>query len=121
MKKLLVLGMALILASNVFADNDTGKDGKRNPDRKGTEMREHRRGDFAQLNLTEEQKSKMKALREKHQAEMHSMREKHRLDIKAVMTTEQWAKFEQMKAERPKGGDRKGGNRQRDDEYDKQQ
>jgi protein CpxP len=57
-------------------------------------MWKHRKNMGPQLNLTDEQKTKMKELRKKHQEEMKAMREKHQADMKAILTPEQVQKFE---------------------------
>lgn len=112
MKKVLVLVMTLFAVSGVFASE--GKDNK-GGDREG---RRHEM--MSQLNLTDAQKTQMKALREKHMAERQAMQEKHKSEIKAIMNAEQWEKFQQMMPKRPgmEGGKMggKGMRRDRDDE-----
>lgn len=56
----------------------------------------------SQLQLTDEQKTKMKALHEKHVAEMEKQREtmkamhdKHREEVKALLGDEKFKKFEE--------------------------
>ena len=61
------------------------------------------------MNLTEEQKTQMKALHEKHREEIKALREKHQQEVKAILTDEQWKKLQEMKPQRPQGmGGRKG-------------
>lgn len=103
MKKIMVLTMAIFAMSSVFAADGMGK-------MAGEGMGEgpmchHQMPDLSSLNLTTEQKTQMDALRQKHMAEKKAMKEKYQAEMKAIMTAEQWAKFEQMKPKMPmKGG-----------------
>jgi Spy/CpxP family protein refolding chaperone len=58
------------------------------------EKRDRKGGPFAELNLTEEQKTQLKAIHIKH-------REMAKEDILKVLTPEQAAKFEELKSKRP--------------------
>lgn len=105
MKKIMVLTVALFAMSSVFAADGMGKMGKMGAEGMGEgPMCHHQMPDLSSLNLTQEQKAKMDALRQKHMAEKKSMREKHQSEMKAIMTAEQWAKFEQMKPKMHKDG-----------------
>lgn len=68
--------------------------GERTGERKG--RRGHFKDVMASLNLTEDQKAQMKAMREQAKAE----REQFQAELKSVLTPDQQARFEALKAER---------------------
>lgn len=88
MKKALVLAMALSALANVYAGDQ--------PCPYAKEGMGHGKPDFSSLNLTEDQKTRMQAMREKHMAEKQAMRERHQADMKVILTEEQWAKHQEM-------------------------
>lgn len=68
-----------------------------------------RKAIFKDLNLSEEQKSKLKAYRQENMPAMKADREKLQAEIAQVLTPEQKAKWEQMKSQRRDGKGRPGG------------
>ncbi len=106
MKKILVFVITLFAASSLLANEGMG-----NAEGGGKDGKRHQ---MAQLNLTDAQKTQMKALREKHVAERQAMQEKHKAAIKAILTAEQWEKFQTMRPKRPgmeEGMNSEGGNK----------
>ena len=66
---------------------------------------------FAQLELSEEQKAELEALRETHRKEMDKMRQEHRADMEEILTGDQRKQLENLKDESFYGGMRRRGPR----------
>lgn len=65
----------------------------------------HRGGDaFAGLDLSDEQKAKLKELRGEHREEMEKLRDKHREEMEKLLTKEQRKELEELKNEAFYGG-----------------
>lgn len=68
-----------------------------------------RSGDvFTELDLSDEQKAKLKELRGEHREEVEELRSKHREEMEKVLTKEQRKELEELKDEAFYGGGRKG-------------
>jgi len=63
---------------------------------------------FAQLELSDEQKAKLKELRGEHREEAEELRDKHREEMEKILTKEQREELEELKDEAFYGGGRKG-------------
>ena len=63
---------------------------------------------FAGLDLSDEQKAKLKELRGEHREEVEKLRSKQREEMEKVLTKEQRKKLEELKDEAFYGGGRKG-------------
>jgi Spy/CpxP family protein refolding chaperone len=63
---------------------------------------------YAQLNLSDEQKAKLKELRGEHREAIEELRDKHREEMEKVLTKEQRKELEELKDEAFYGGGRKG-------------
>ncbi len=104
MKKLL-LSLALLASVSLGLSAQT-KDGK------------HRGGDrpkaFQELNLTVEQQQKMKALTQDFKTQQQDLRKNYQADLKAILTPEQQAKWQEMAKNREDKhfGDRGRGDKQ---------
>ncbi len=77
-----------------------GPEGKPGP-RRGGDV-------FAQLNLSDEQKAKLKELRGEHREEVEELRSKQREEMEELLTKEQREELEELKDEAFYGGGRKG-------------
>ena len=64
------------------------------------------RGPFSRLDLSDEQKERLKGLRTEHRTEMRETRQSHRRALEGVLTDEQRDKLETMKDEAFYGGGR---------------
>ncbi|RYY90537.1 MAG: hypothetical protein EOO15_02285 [Chitinophagaceae bacterium] len=113
MKKLFTSALAIILLAGAVQAQETsaGRQGERKEHRK-----DHRK-DMAQLNLSADQKTKLKAIHQREKAEMDALRsntalsqeqrrtqaqqvrEKYRAEMKTILTPEQQQKAEQMREE----------------------
>lgn len=75
-----------------------------------------RGGIFKELNLTDEQKTKMKAIREELQPKLAALREQQESAMKQVLTPEQQKTLEEMKSKRKdcncRGKGKRGGRKQ---------
>ncbi len=87
---------------------DRMKDGRKGKDGKNTAMRPHRghmdkgmmakRGDrMKDLNLTDDQKQKIKALNDEYRTKTKELSQKHRDDLNKIYTPEQQAKLKEMR------------------------
>ncbi|MDZ4817044.1 MAG: hypothetical protein SGI71_12365 [Verrucomicrobiota bacterium] len=90
-KLLLALGLTAVVALSPFVHGEEGKTSKQG-DGKGEKFAN-------EMGLTEEQKTKMKALSESRKSEMQAMHAKYDAQIKQILTPEQYAKFESKKQE----------------------
>ena len=63
------------------------------------DMRRGGLGAFSRLDLTEEQREQLKALRQEQRAERRATRQKHRTALESVLTAQQRERLEQMKDE----------------------
>ena len=103
MKKLMILMMALVIGSMAFAEG-----GKGDCEGKG------KRPDFSSLNLSDEQKTKLKSVMKNHREQHHALRDKagddresmrtqmkalrdaHKAEVQKILDDEQFAKFEEI-------------------------
>lgn len=90
MKKIIFLSIALISSSFSFANEDTQHTEHRMPPH--MMMKKHMANFDSELNLSDEQKEKIKLIREKHK----EARQAEMAEIKAVLTPEQRKKAEEM-------------------------
>ena len=75
------------------------------------DMRRGGPGAFSRLDLTQEQREQLKALRQEQRAERRATRQKHRTALESVLTDQQRERLEQMKDEAFYGGKRWRGKR----------
>lgn len=75
------------------------------------DMRRGGPGAFSRLDLTEEQREQLKALRQEQRAERRATRQKHRTALESVLTDQQRERLEHMKDEAFYGGKRWRGKR----------
>ncbi|RYD96010.1 MAG: hypothetical protein EOP50_07175, partial [Sphingobacteriales bacterium] len=116
MKRILTSALAIVLLAGAAQAQTAPAQGKEH--RKG-DRKEHRQ-EMAGLNLTADQKAKMKSIRERQKSEMDALRnqslteeqrrtqgraihEKYRAEMKAILTPEQQQKAEQFRQNHPEG------------------
>jgi Spy/CpxP family protein refolding chaperone len=87
MKKIIVLGLALLVSGGVVAQDHKMAGG-------------HKQHMMQELNLTEQQKAQMKALHEKSMAEHKAIQDKHDAEVKSILTPEQYEKYKVKRDER---------------------
>ena len=75
------------------------------------DMRRGDRGAFSRLDLTDEQREQLKALRQEQRTEMRATRQKHRTALESVLTEEQREQLEMLKDEAFYSGKRWRGRR----------
>lgn len=110
MKKIILMVFVVAMASvNVMAQDD--KDGKKSPEERADMMIKKM---TKELVLTADQQTKMKALilkneqeREARKKEEKARREKMHAEMKAILTPEQFKKFEQKREEKKKSNPKK--------------
>lgn len=88
------------------------KEGKREGNRDG-KFRHGKGGPFAKLNLSDDQKAQMKALRESMKPQMQAQRQRFEQQLAQVLTPEQKAKLDSMKAEWKQHRHHRGGGERR--------
>jgi Spy/CpxP family protein refolding chaperone len=78
---------------------------------KANRQKGERKGPFAELNLTDEQKAKLQAMRGQGRSQMEAEHKQFEAQLNEILTPEQRTKLEQMRAQRggkrgPRGGDK---------------
>lgn len=112
MKKIMLMLFVVAMASvNVMAQDD--KDGKKSPEERADMMIKKMTKDLV---LTADQQAKMKALilkneqeREARKKEEKARKEKMHAEMKAILTAEQYKKFEQKRNDKKKEHPKKKG------------
>jgi Spy/CpxP family protein refolding chaperone len=73
--------------------------------------RDGKRGAFKSLNLTDAQKTQIKAIRAKYQGQAKTSRDQEMNEIRAVLTADQRTKLDSAKAQREQNGGNRGATR----------
>lgn len=93
-----VLAVAIVATMSLSVFANTSKDKRSDRDRKSP---------MTELNLSAEQQTKMKALKEDHRTKRSELRENHKKEMQALLTPEQQSKWKEMHENKMKNKGRK--------------